>query len=373
MELPAALASSGVGPGRAGVYRPDRRGGPVWLGLPVPALDGEDLVALAGFAASSEAAEADAWGPSCPEPALRAWGQAVADQLRGEKDAQAFCHGSSARPEGGERVLIARLIRRLKISDAPERFQALATGALRAALGVAATAWVPDNPHEPVIVSGEVPGLAANGYRAVVPPTRHEPAFIDNQPKTSLEVALRRIAAVAADSHAADRLAGRRQPARRPPLRLRRARAPPAGRLADRHPADQRPALRRPEGPALRRHPRVDGRHRRQGPLHLGPLRAGGADRRPAGRGAGNVGQPAERPLPDGPAPRRRQDRHRRQRAQEDRPAHPRGIPPDPVARRDRRAHPDRPEEAAPPAARGPAPPREPRRHRLPLAAWPAT
>jgi HD-GYP domain-containing protein (c-di-GMP phosphodiesterase class II) len=203
MQLPAALASSGVGPGRAGVCRLDRRGGPVWLGLPVPALDGEDLVALAGFAASSEAAEADAWGPSCPEPALRAWGQAVADQLRGEKDAQAFCHGSSARPEGGERVLIARLIRRLKISDAPERFQALATGALRAALGVAATAWVPDNPHEPVIVSGEVPGLAANGYRAVVPPTRHEPAFIDNQPKTSLEVTPRRIAAVAADSHAA--------------------------------------------------------------------------------------------------------------------------------------------------------------------------
>ncbi len=202
-ELLAALASSGVGPGRAGVCRLDRRGGPVWLGLPVPALDGGDLVALAGFAASSEAAEADAWGPFCPEPALRAWGQAVADQLRGEEGAQAFCHGPSARTEGGERVLIARLIRRLKISDSPERFQTFATGALRATLGVAATAWVPDNPHEPVVVSGEVPGLAADGYRAVVPPTRHEPAFIDNQPKASLEVAPRRIAAVAADSHAA--------------------------------------------------------------------------------------------------------------------------------------------------------------------------
>ena len=220
MELPAALASSGVGPGRAGVYRPDRRGGPVWLGLPVPALDGEDLVALAGFAASSEAAEADAWGPSCPEPALRAWGQAVADQLRGEKDAQAFCHGSSARPEGGERVLIARLIRRLKISDAPERFQALATGAPAGRAGRRGDGVGPGQPARAGDRQRRGPGPGRQRVSRRGPPHSAR-AGLHRQPAEG--VARGRAAADRGRRRrhpGRHRLAGRRQPARRPPLRL---------------------------------------------------------------------------------------------------------------------------------------------------------
>ena len=58
---------------------------------------------------------------------------------------------------------------------------------------------------------------------------------------------------------------------------------------------------------------------------------------------------------------------------EEARPADARGVPADPGARRDRRPHPRRPQEAQPPPARRPPPPREPRRHRLPRAASPAT
>ncbi|AMV37193.1 HD-GYP domain-containing protein [Planctomyces sp. SH-PL62] len=69
--------------------------------------------------------------------------------------------------EEGEHVVIGRLIRRLKISDAPTRFQTLATNVLRASLGVEATAWVPAEEHEPVVVSGEVPGLTSTALRVI--------------------------------------------------------------------------------------------------------------------------------------------------------------------------------------------------------------
>ena len=48
-----------------------------------------------------------------------------------------------------------RLIRRLRVSDPPERFQRRAASAAREALGVEAVAWVPDSSREPVVVSGQ--------------------------------------------------------------------------------------------------------------------------------------------------------------------------------------------------------------------------
>ncbi|WP_240910887.1 HD-GYP domain-containing protein [Paludisphaera soli] len=72
--------------------------------------------------------------------------------------------------EEGEHVVIGRLIRRLKISDAPSRFQTLATNVLRASLGVEATAWVPASDYEEVIVSGEVLGVSASDYRLLAAP-----------------------------------------------------------------------------------------------------------------------------------------------------------------------------------------------------------
>ena len=71
-------------------------------------------------------------------------------------------------PVTGVGSITDRLIRRLRVSDPPERFQRRAASATRAALGVEAVAWVPDSSREPVIVSGGVMGVAAEVYRALV-------------------------------------------------------------------------------------------------------------------------------------------------------------------------------------------------------------
>jgi HD-GYP domain-containing protein (c-di-GMP phosphodiesterase class II) len=178
----------------------------VWLGLLVPGNEGRQLIALAGFAASADVPNASHWGPVCPEPALLAWGQSVADKIQGECSPQDQGHGGASagdpagRGEGHERLLIARLIRRLRISDAPERFQVLATGALRGALGVAAVAWIPGHLHEPATVSGEVEGLRSHGYRALVPRSGQGPVHIVNHVTGAPGTRLARYLAVAADS-----------------------------------------------------------------------------------------------------------------------------------------------------------------------------
>jgi HD-GYP domain-containing protein (c-di-GMP phosphodiesterase class II) len=202
-RLFVSMANGGSGPARVGVWRSDRGAGPVWLMLPVPWLEGDDLLALAGFASAIDAEGASDWGPPCPDPALRAWGQAVADLLRSEAAARTGPGSTAPRTEGNERLLIARLIRRSKISDAPEKFQNLATHALRNTLGVAAIAWVPSHPFEPVVVSGELAGMKPNGYRALFPATRGEPVHINNAPAGFSEDTQRRVIAVAGDSQGA--------------------------------------------------------------------------------------------------------------------------------------------------------------------------
>jgi HD-GYP domain-containing protein (c-di-GMP phosphodiesterase class II) len=199
-DLVAALTASGFGPGRAAVWRGDEPDGPLWLALPVPRPDGAEMIALAGFATSADSASAASWGPICPAPALRAWGQVVCDQLRGEFASRSSVSAGATRAEGGDRQLIARLIRRLKISDPPERFQYLAVNALRGAMGVDVVAWVPCNHHESVIISGGLAGLTGNDYRALISQSRSEPVHVDNQPSGPPDVALRRIASIAADS-----------------------------------------------------------------------------------------------------------------------------------------------------------------------------
>jgi HD-GYP domain-containing protein (c-di-GMP phosphodiesterase class II) len=69
-----------------------------------------------------------------------------------------------------ERVSIAeRLIRKLRVSDNPERFQALAVHETREALRVEAVAWVPANRRDPVILSGRVEGLDEEDFRSLIP------------------------------------------------------------------------------------------------------------------------------------------------------------------------------------------------------------
>jgi HD-GYP domain-containing protein (c-di-GMP phosphodiesterase class II) len=200
-DLLSALAVSGIGPNRTGVWRPQRESGPVWLGFGLPRAEGGHVTVLAGFASSVDAADAREWGPVCPEPALRAWGQQAAEQLRGEITARGGSTSQAPRSEGGERVIIGRLIRRLRVSDAPERFQGLATNALRNALHVAVVAWVPSNPHERVVATGELPGLKPNDYRTVVSHPNRESVLIQNQTPGHPGSAVKQTVAVASDSH----------------------------------------------------------------------------------------------------------------------------------------------------------------------------
>ncbi len=177
-SLTAVLASGLLWHGRVTTWRPDRAGGPVWLCLPVPRPAGADLVALVGFAAGP--APEEGWGPPCPERGLKAWGQSAADGLRGEAFPRSAQAPAPFRGEGGDRLLTARLIRRLRVSDAPERFQDLALNAVRSALGVAAVAWVPIQPGESTVVVGEVKGMSAAAFKALVPVGDPAGVFLDN-------------------------------------------------------------------------------------------------------------------------------------------------------------------------------------------------
>jgi hypothetical protein len=71
-------------------------------------------------------------------------------------------------PAPGSGGIADRLIRRLRVSDPPERFQRRAATALREALGFEAVAWVPDALRETIIQAGSVDGLTNDGYRAMV-------------------------------------------------------------------------------------------------------------------------------------------------------------------------------------------------------------
>jgi hypothetical protein len=198
-SLTAVLGSGLLWNGRVSTWRPGRDLGPIWLCLPMPRAGG-DLVALVGFAGGAEPAAG--WGPPCPERALKAWGQSVADGLRGEAFPRSATAASPFRGEGGDRLLTARLIRRLRVSDPPERFQDLALHALRSALGVAAVAWVPTHSGESTVVVGVVKGMAPRDFRALVPAVGAEGVFLANEPAADDPSPARRVVAVASDAQA---------------------------------------------------------------------------------------------------------------------------------------------------------------------------
>jgi putative nucleotidyltransferase with HDIG domain len=175
--------------------RPEERGR-VWLLLPVPATGNDGCVAFAGFrtgaGARSTASSGDSrlgaetvdhvrWGPICPEAALLAWGQQVVSRLQAERGQRLTPMAPArSRNEESERVVIGRLIRRLRISDPPQHFQTVATTVLRWSLAMTAVAWVPRSEAEPVVWSGEVPGLEGEAYRALPAPAGRESLFVFN-------------------------------------------------------------------------------------------------------------------------------------------------------------------------------------------------
>ena len=204
--LTAVLVSGLLWHGRVSVWRPGRDSGPTWLCLPLPRPSGQSLVALVGFAGGSEAESG--WGPPCPERALRAWGQSVADVLRGESFQRLAPTASPFRVEGGDRFLTSRLIRRFRVSDHPERFQDLALHAVKSALGVAAVAWVPAQPGEATVVVGEVKGMAARDFADLVAADNRDGIDLANDRVALAEAEgrptppARRVVAVAADATA---------------------------------------------------------------------------------------------------------------------------------------------------------------------------
>ena len=288
-SLTAVLASGLLWHGRVTIWRPGRASSPCWLCLPVPRADGADLVALVGFAGSPD--QAGEWGPFCPERALRAWGQSVADGLRGEAFPRVAAAAGPFRGEGGDQLLTARLIRRLRVSDPPERFQDLALQALRSALKVAAVAWVPAAAAEPTVVVGVVSGLVDRDYRVLIPANQADPILLNNEPDPHSQAGIRRAVAVAADSQnpvgwivAVNPVDDRRFAT--PEVELIR----PVASLVGTQRTNGR-LYGGAEGTPLRCDPVAHLGHRRQGPVHVGPLRARRADRRPARRGTRALGQ----------------------------------------------------------------------------------
>ncbi len=205
------LTNAAAAGGKAGVWRGEESSEAVWLLLPVPTKSGP-MVAAAGFAATpGESQSPVQWGPACPEPALRAWGQSIADELRGASEpvsqgatpllTAARPQAAGTHSESAERQIVARLIRRLRISDPPERFQQMATNALRTALGARSVAWVPCHHSEPVVAIGEVGQIRGDGYRMLLPgPHIKEVSIIENDPAVAPDPEVRRLAAASADS-----------------------------------------------------------------------------------------------------------------------------------------------------------------------------
>ncbi|MFO0909331.1 MAG: HD-GYP domain-containing protein [Isosphaeraceae bacterium] len=182
-----------------------------WMWLPLVPEWGEVIAAI-GFASTEQAAidEGGRWGPVCPVPALRAWGETLLQRMRNSSTAPSGAGRESAGSgpsdsvrrltEGGEGVIIARLIRRFRISDPPERFQQLACNTLRAALGVQAVAWVPVHAAEAIVVSGEAGTIGNHGFRALVPSAPSQPVLVQNVPTSTFDPSVRSVMSVSADT-----------------------------------------------------------------------------------------------------------------------------------------------------------------------------
>jgi HD-GYP domain-containing protein (c-di-GMP phosphodiesterase class II) len=217
-RLAKKTSSSELGLGQVVVWRDPEDRRLLWLLLPLSGADVDGEVALVGFRALSpqpgtssphQIDEPDHqrgcvnWGPVCPEPALRAWGQQVANRMREEQEARTDLSSSTkSSDQEASGVVIGRLTRRLRISDPPHHFQTVATTVLRTSLKMAAVAWIPKDQEDKVVVSGEIGGLSSQALRAIPLPGGRESTLIcadgDADYPSGAPQSVRRYASVAA-------------------------------------------------------------------------------------------------------------------------------------------------------------------------------
>ncbi len=159
----------------------------LWVGLPLPRAGGGTWVAVVAFDGSQGAAH---W----VERAVLAWGQSVADRIAAEVASRerSVAAGGSA--------LIDQLIRRLRVSERPERFQKRAATAIREAMKVQAVAWIPASSREQPVVAGEIQGMNQDAFAEFVAELGGDRVKICNRSSHASFPAVKRYAVVAADS-----------------------------------------------------------------------------------------------------------------------------------------------------------------------------
>lgn len=145
--------------------------------------DGKNSALGYVFAPTSRPTPAPPCGATCPEPALKAWGEQVASRIQESMGAGAPAHSRGTFASAADQLVIGRLIRRMRISDHPRRFQSLTANVVRTSLGVEAVAWVPADSFEPVIVSGEIAGFSNSSYRTLAPVSMKDSAFVMAPPR----------------------------------------------------------------------------------------------------------------------------------------------------------------------------------------------
>ncbi len=186
----ALLSGLQSGPERVQIWHPAQDESIVWLMLSLPGETNASLFAFAGFTRSGALNPKPGWGPTCPDPALLAWAKDVVSRLEAEGKKESKKADAVRHPQKSELQLVSKLIRRLKVSDPPERFQNLANFALQTALMVDAVVWVPAHPSERVIVSGGIERWKAADYRALVTTEMSRSATVQivNEPRQGMGV-----------------------------------------------------------------------------------------------------------------------------------------------------------------------------------------
>lgn len=170
-------------------WSPQESVGPFWLVLSVVDDQGRDLRAFVGFADESGRGATEGWAPACPRRALRLWGRAVAAELA-PPASDCPRGGPNSMTRGREAFLLDRLIRWLRISDAPERFQRLAVDGIREELGFEAVAWLPIPGRGTAMISQGPTEFTTESFRALIPPTMVEDVRIVRRPSQAPQVEL---------------------------------------------------------------------------------------------------------------------------------------------------------------------------------------